>query len=274
MDKKSSLTLKNAEPFTVVEKATDLTPQQVETAFNELVVNSHVRRFPSVEKYSADPVHNDQKYFVWSFVPSPGAKPDERGLFGMAKFRGTFSNIQECDERSIFLIKNVDSYHEYLYGYVGRPFPVSVNNKYVKEEQIVDVKNDQVRIIGDYVAQKREQEKKEIEDCKDREKKLLEEHEKPPEPSEQYVTLRVKKAHLTQVIEETEKKLLRMKKALKATYKEIDEMEEKHPDFKNDYLERYKSARAEVGIVNDKDNDMIKRIGDDSRMDLSSISDD
>jgi len=274
MERKSSLTLnKDATNFNVIEKATDLTPQQVSDAFDTLVVNSYVRNFPSTEKYSTDPIHNDQKYFVWSFVPSPGAKPDERGLFGMAKFRGAFATTEECDERSIFLIKNVDSYHEYLYGFVGKPFPVTVNTKYVKEEKIIDVKNDQIRIIGDYVAEKREKEKKDISDIKDREKELLEETEKPVDLNQKYITLRVKKAHLTQAIEDAEKKLIKMKKTLRTTYGEIDELDASNPEFKEDYIERYKQARAEVGIVNDVDNNFIKYIGDESRMDLSNLED-
>ena len=109
----------------------------------------------------ADPQIPSQIYSLHSFVPSKGSTPDKNGVYGMVKFRGSFSSIQEANERSEYLIRNVDSYNSILTGYVGRPFPLTNNNKkYCTETNEVDVNKTTDEIVSKDIKSKRDEEKR------------------------------------------------------------------------------------------------------------------
>ena len=80
-----------------------------------------------------------QKYCLCSFIPSSSAKPDKDDVYGMLKIRGTYNTIDECDSASIDIVRNTDSYNKIIYGQVGHPIPITLNDKYDKDCINIDV---------------------------------------------------------------------------------------------------------------------------------------
>jgi hypothetical protein len=117
---------------------------------------------------------------------------------------------------------------------------------------------------------KREQEQKEIEDIEQREKELLEDCKKTEEPTDDhYTTLRVKKAQLMWTYIDTEKKMKQMCGLIAKTRREIEELDEKYPDLKQSYFNKYMDARKKAGIKDDitmNDNTFIKYLVDDIKI--------
>lgn len=230
--------------------APPLTEQEVQSAINSLADTSFVDKFPRLERQFADPQVNQQIYGLISFVPAKGATPDKDGIFGFAKMRGNYGSKEEAMERSEYLIRNVDSYHQIYNAYVGRPFPITLDPKYASAVSEIDIRKKATETISEDVKAKREKEKKDIEEIKEREKKLLDES-KPdyiPDPYERYTVLRVKKAQLAWGYSQTMKQLDDMKRIIIKTRAEIDQMDSENPDFKNEYFERYMKARRDAGI--------------------------
>lgn len=230
-----------------------LTEGQVSEAMKELNVTAFVERFPEVERRFADPPIDMQKIGLISFVPAKGAKPNEQGIFGFAKLRGNFASETEANEQAERIVRNVDSYHQIYHTYVGRPFPLTISSDYSASVNRVDLQQATSASISNAVREKREKEQREIEEIKNRERELLDDVKKTEENrDDHYTTLRVKKAQLTWTYLETEKKLQQMAGLIARARHEIEELDEKHPELKDVYYNKYMEARKQAGLSTDR----------------------
>jgi len=228
--------------------------------------------FAQVDRYYADPAQNGQKICLVSFIPSRGAQPDKDGIFGMMKVRGVYPTEDEANERSEFLIRNIDSYHDIFHAYVGRPFPVTTQNGFASSIKTIDIRKKTTELISEDILSKKRQEKQEIEDIQDREKKLLEESKRaqdglPVDPFDEYITENVKRAQLVWTFHETKKKILQMKDSFTKATTRIQELDAEHPDFINSYREKYMEARRASGVPDDNDS-FIKYLGMDLQTEI------
>jgi len=206
--------------------------------------------FPRTRKQRVDPEVPKQKIALVSFIPSSGATPDSDGCFGVAKVRGCFSNVEEADEWSQNLIRNYDSYSAIDFVYVGKDFPIMKDNScYVTETREVDLRKVIDKTTREHVERKRQEEKKEIEEIQERQKKLSElpKEVENRDDIEYYIQLRVKKATALMRQDEAAKVLSQCKKVNEKTNAILTEIEEKHPEFAEQYLERYENALKESG---------------------------
>ncbi len=229
--------------------APQLTEEQVQEAMTELNNTAFIERFPAVESRFADPSVDMQNVGLISFVPAQGAKPNERGVFGFAKLRGNYPNPEEASERAEYLIRNVDSYHQIYHTFVGRPFPITASSDYSKEVNRVDLKKETTEAIRADVKAKREKEQREIEEIQAREKELLADVKKEKEETiDRYTTLCTKKAQLTWTYIETKKRLEQMVGLIAKARHEIDVLNNRQPELKDQYLDKYMDARRQAGL--------------------------
>ena len=240
--------------FTSSVDSPPLTGEQFQNATKELNDQSFLK-FPRIEKTYADPQIPSQIYSLHSFVPSKGSTPDKNGVYGMVKFRGSFSSIQEANERSEYLIRNVDSYNSILTGYVGRPFPLTNDNKkYCTETNEVDVNKKADEIVSKDIKYKRDEEKRVVKEIQEKERKLLEDVKEkdidnnPEDMLENYTMLRVKRSQLIYTYNETVQKMNQIIKSLKDTESKINKVDETSPEHKEEYMTRYNNARKECGL--------------------------
>jgi len=199
-----------------------------------------------------------------SFIPSKDARPDSDGVYGMVKVRGSYHTLEETNERAEFLINNIDSYHKIYHAYVGRPFPATNSSSYSAETSEVDIRKKVSKVVSDDIKQKRLEEKREIEDIKQREKELIEESKRDEiDTYEKYITLRVKKAQLSWTYLETQKKMDQMKESIITTRREVQELDAEFPEYINSYRDKYMEARINSGIK-EEDDSFIKYLGEDA----------
>ena len=230
--------------------APNLTEQETSAAMKALYNTSITDNYPELERQFVDPPVSLQRYGLISFVPSKGATPDKDGIYGFAKLRGHYETETEARNRAEFLIKSVDSYHTISIYHVGRPVPITIDSKYAARVDKIDLKNNVVTTLSEDVKQKREKEKAEIEELKNREKKLLDEA-KPDyveDPYDTYTTLRVKKAQLCWTYDRTFKQLEKVKESIIKARAEIAKMDAENPEFQKQHIERYMNARKQAGI--------------------------
>jgi hypothetical protein len=232
-----------------------LNDEQANAAMAELNNTAFTDKFPRVDKTYADPPVNLQNYGLFSFVPAKGATPNQNGVFGFAKLRGNFATQNEADQRAEFIIRNVDSYHQIYHTYVGRPFPVTVSSKYSAETNEIDIRKETTQSMSSSVKEKKMEEKKVIDDMKEREEQLLAESKRDPsdvDPFDTYITLKVKKAQLSWTYLEHEKKMNEVRTILRQTKKTLDEMDTEFPEFHGQYFQKYLNARKSAGFDDSK----------------------
>lgn len=225
-----------------------LNDAEVSAAMESLVVRDFVAKFPKVDKFYADPTIPGQQIALHSFVPAKGATPDKDGIYGMVKVRGVFATQREADERAEYLIRNADSYHSIYHSYVGRPFPLSRDKKYVANTVEIDIRKKTTETIDKDVKDKRDDERKQMEEIKDREKKLRDDVSSDIDPEDRYTELQVKRAQLSWTYVETLKKLDEYKRIILKAREDIAALEEKNPEVREKYVEKYMAARREAGL--------------------------
>ena len=237
----------------------NLTQEQLESAQQLKNTQFLQLEFPRTRRVRVDPEINNQHFALISFVPSSGATPDSDGCFGVAKVRGVFPTVDEADEWANNLIRNFDSYAEIDFVPVGREFPVMADNMiYVRETREVDVRKILDKTTKEYLEKKREQEKQQIEEIKQRQKELQElPKEEDKESIDYYIKLRVKRATSLMRKDEARNVMNQCNHVIDATGVELNEVEEKHPEFAKKYLEQYETALKESGIK-PVDNPLIK----------------
>lgn len=241
--------------------APKLSEEEVSHALEENVVKDLAKlEFPKVERLFRDPPVRGQDYALLSFVPAKGAKPNENDVYGFVKVRGSYSNDIEIDERCEYLIRNVDSYNKIQVGPVGFPLPLTVSSKYAAESSEIDIRNEMKKSVSDDIKKKRQEEKNTIDEIKEREKKMLEDSKKVQEgieldvePIDEYITLCVKKAQLSWTYLEHIKKMKEVRAVIQQTRETVAKMDEKHPELKEQYMEKYTQARKDAGIEETSD---------------------
>ncbi len=107
--------------------------QHVTCAGKDVLCNNETsirteNNFPMVDRqFQDDPVQN-QIISLFSFVSSPGARPDENGVFGFAKIRGHFSDEENAHQNALQILQH-DSIHKIEFVRTGHPFPVFMENR-------------------------------------------------------------------------------------------------------------------------------------------------
>lgn len=233
-----------------------LTQQEVDSATAALVDLSFTTKFRDFERTYADPELSGQRFGLISFIPAKGAKPDKDGVYGMAKLRGNFQTETEAAVQAAKIIKDTDSYHKIFTSYVGRPFPITNDEKYCRDTEEVDIQQKTKDVISEDVKEKRQQQKKDMEEVKTREKRLLDQQKNPEyeeEPFEKYMMLNTKKAQLAFTYEETMQKMEKVKDSIIRARAEILQMEAENPTFKDELFTNFKEARAQSGITTDSE---------------------
>ena len=229
-----------------------LSNEETVEAMKELNITSFVDKFPKVDRTFADPPVNMQNYGLFSFIPAKGSSPNENGVYGYAKIRGSYQSELEASQRAEYLIRNVDSYHKIYHTYIGRPFPLTESSSYSADVSEVDIMKDMSKNISHSIKDKKEDELKEIREIQQREKNLIEESKREEvDPYDEYITQRVKCAQLQFTYLEHQKKMAEVKGIILKTRQVIAELDETHPTFRDSYYEKYMQARKDAGITED-----------------------
>lgn len=246
-----------------------LTEDETKEASEVLNKKDFVYKFPTVERRYADPPITLQRIGLFSFIPAKGAVPNENGVYGFAKLRGNYGTETEANQQAEKIIREVDSYHEIYHCYVGRPFPVTADfDKYVKDKEEIDIRKQVSESVSTDIKQKKADEKRAMQEIKDREKALREDVENDADPYDTYTTLRVKLAQVGFTYLETEKKKQEMKEIILKARDEIEKMDEENPDYKKQYMKKYMDARKEAGIKEESKDNFIMYLDSDMRKEL------
>lgn len=241
---------------------TPLTKTEYKEAKQELVKDTFVKfKFPKIYKTRIDPQINGQQYSLHSFIPAKGANPDKDGVYGIFKNRGNFNTLNEAYEHSELLVRTVDSVNEIFIGFVGKEFPLTLNSNWCPETKEVDVKNKLDDVAKAKYKEQREKEQKDMDEIMERQKKLLSDNKELKQESKDdldyYIMLRVKFANLKLSKEDILTKLKNIEELLEKSKQEIKEMNDKHPEYQTEYMNKYKNACESSGI-NVEQNPLIK----------------
>lgn len=231
-----------------------LNDEQASVARTELMKKEFTKlEFPRTMKLHVDPPVNGQYMGLVSFIPSKNATPDKDGCYGVLKLRGNYSTEKEADSWAENIIRQHDSYASIDYCFVGKPFPLMENNEvYRAATREIDIRRKVDEVQREDLRQKRENDRSEMESVNKRHRELMRSVEEDKVQSvddiELYTQLRTKKAHLMYNTEELKRKIKESEEIIKRVNGEIADMDVKYPEYKNEFMSRYKSALSSAGI--------------------------
>jgi len=164
-----------------------LTNEETKEAMNELLNKEFIKlKYHKDVKHRVDPVLPGQVLGLISFIPSKNASPDSQGCFGVLKLRGTFASINEADRWAENILRNYDSYSDIDYAFVGRDFPIMVDNtSYCSTTREIDIRKKIDDTVKENIRKKKEEERREIEEIQERQQKLLNTNSKEEKEEEE-----------------------------------------------------------------------------------------
>ena len=234
--------------------APSLTAEQLKVAKADLVKKDFIKLdYPKKMKFGIDPQIPTQRFALFSFIPSKGASPDHQGCYGALKLRGNFTSEMEADKWCDKLIRDHDSYSDIDMTYVGMYVPLMNNNElYTRTTREIDIKKTVDDTVKSAANEKRLKEEQDLKELHERQNKLLntsteEQKEKSYTDLEYYIELRVKKASALATVDDCQKREKEAKAVADATDPEIQKLDEQFPEYKEQYLEKYKNALQAVG---------------------------
>lgn len=245
----------------------NLTDDEWKSAHPELVNKEFVKlQFPRTTKLQKDPPIGGQLFGLITFIPSKEAIPDKDGCFGVLKLRGNFESEKKCDVMAEYLIRNHDSYAQIDYVWVGQPFPLMINNDaYTLSTKEIDIRRKIDETVRSDIKQKREHEKREMEEIKARQEALYRDVEEEKNRSfddlEFYTQLRTKKATLQYQLDQIADRKREITELIVKSEKEIKNLEDSFPNYKQEFLDKYLNALKESG-VKPEDSPLIKYMKD------------
>ena len=237
----------------------ELNDDEVQMLSEELNVTSILNSTENIrlERKFMDPTDAFQTIGLFSFIPSKGASPDKNGIYGFAKLRGNFATKEEANSKAEEIIRSVDSYHKIYHCRVGYPFPLTVSSRFSQNINEVDFHSEVSKGVKQDLKDKRREERKVMDEIKEREIELLEDvknHDSDEFTIDDYITTHVKKAQIYFTLLETKKKIEEMKSIVRNALEKIREMDTEHPEFKEEFMERYIHARKKSGFKEDNVN--------------------
>ena len=225
-------------------------------------------KFPRERKFRIDPAIPSQTIGIVSFVPSTGALPDKNGCFGVVKLRGNFGSEKEAQQYGEFLMRNHDSFAEYDLVRVGQEFPLMIDNSIYTDTTVeVNLKAQVDEISHTMIRKKQQEERKEREDVEERHRRLIsktteEDREENVDDIEYYTTLRTRKAGLLHGIAEKKQQIKDAEEALIKVSEEVIKFDSTHPEYRDEYIVRYKKALEQIG-TKIEDNPLVKYMKED-----------
>ena len=198
----------------------------------------------------ADPIPPQQNFCLHSFIPSPGAKPDADGVFGVVRFRGAFMTDADADAWATDLIRIHGCTSGIYVGYVGRDFPLTESKlDFVPEVREHDLKQKVDRISKDSARAAREDEAKARREIEERQAALV----APPDPDYEktlhhYTTVQTKIATLKYNLAEIEKKRVELTAVQVQNEKVIRLLNAEFPAFRTQFVGEYELEMEKVGL--------------------------
>ena len=214
--------------------------------------------YRALVRVKADPDLHGQHIALFSFTPSVGATPNENGIYGIAKIRGTWGSAEQAEIEAERLIRQTDSANEILHVKVGQDFPLTKDPKFTSDFKTVDLSEKVDNEVKRDQESRKAQEKQEIVTLKDREADLLKQTKEvlagtfKENTLDVYIQAHVKRAQLTWTLRETERRIREeIMPALLKAKAEVKQTEEAHPEYKDAYKQHYLQARRDAGIKDD-----------------------
>lgn len=253
-----------------------LTEEELTSAVSDLIVSVGKTQnipYPKRIRSKVDkPVLNQQIGLVsFYFFKTPFVHTDkvETKVYGYVKLRGNHNDKETSELASASIIKEQDSIHKILLVPVGHWVPLTDSDEFVKERINVSTNNKDKTQRDDLAIRKSDTQRKQMtkeikereEEIKDEQKRITKEIKKRIERLQKedekktslkyYTGRRVTEMSLWEHRQIYIKKLQEIEDKLNLVRNETHILDERFPQYQDQWLDKYNNKRREVGVKED-----------------------
>jgi len=228
---------------------TELTNEELEAAYKAQI------KYPQIVKKRVDPPIEGQEWACLSFMVLD--KP-HKGIYAFVKCRGCWPDDPQkgpkiANREAKRIVKEVDSKFSVKIAKTGAWVPVTNDEIYDKEDHLIreDIETGKVQDDPIRKAEERQQKRmtelqKKYEALKDKSCKDDPEYDK--ESIAYFSMKKVTLMSLKKYIEDGEKKLAELRRKEAQVVFEIEELQEKYPNYEAEWVDIYNAKRKDAGL--------------------------
>lgn len=217
-----------------------------------------IHKFPKVTRTKFDPPIPNQDILNISFM---FLEKPQNGVYGFFKPRGAYSldannKSKGADDRSEFLIKEVDSCHVIHQVNMGHWNPITNNEEYTLDQMDIQTKEQEIQLRDRAQKENHIKAQRQKREISEREEELRT-NDKLDDPNslEYYTTKQVSHHELKNYIKQGKEKLNDLKKKMRNIEKEIVVINKDHPTYVNQWLDLYNKERLKSGLPEVKESE-------------------
>jgi len=219
--------------------------------YHDAAYAGQILTYPRIVRSNKDPIISGQNIGIVSFMQfdKPMKLKNGRLVYAFFKVRGVYESVDVATAKAKELVRNVDSKFRMLLSPVGEWLPVLDDDSAVKD--ILEVtKDDQEKSLRDEAAKKKQQEDERImREIREKEHELRTTGDiyDNPESIEYYTMKRTTESRLTDEMELKKIQQESMREKRTMVRDELYELEKKHPEYHNKWVDVVNAKRKESG---------------------------
>lgn len=216
-------------------------------------VNGQVFNYPKVVRTMKDSPVTSQRLSLLSFMlfKEPHTLRDGTVAYGYVKNRGNWSDVEQAKFQAGKIIREVDSKYEILIAPTGCWMPITTNNTTLAKEQLdVRMTKEEIHLRDQAVKDKQSDQRRMAREIREREEELRTGGDIYDDPkSLDYYSMRmVTEVRLIETRDKQIDQVSSIKKTIIKVQKELKRLELEHPEYKDQWIDRYNEERRKAGV--------------------------
>lgn len=225
--------------------------KEAKQAVDDLVVT-----YPKVVRRNVDPSIPGQSVGCVSFNFFKDLRKDQQGnvIYGFMKLRGNYESETVARAQAGKLVRDIDSVNDIKIAPVGVWVPITDSKLAVKEMYDIktgDESKDEQKLLQDEARKEKDSQidakRKELIESSKKLKDGGDPHD-DPESLNYYTMKRVTEYQLVEELKALQNKVHNMRKLVAKTHGLIINLDEKHPEYDDIWIDNYNAKRKESGI--------------------------
>ena len=172
-----------------------------------------------------------------------------KSVYGFFKIRGNWADKIQATRHASKIVKEMDSRYRIRLAPVGHWLPITEETAFCQEMLDVRMNKDEVHLRDEAVKEKRSNERQMMREIREREEDMKSNDVyDDPTSLTYYAMRRVTDMRLTESRDNTRKQLESTETTIEKVRRELKLLEANHPDYCENWLERYNEERHKGGL--------------------------
>lgn len=220
----------------------------------EAAVNGQLLHYPKVVRSMADPPLVGQRLSCISFMLFKEPRKLSNGVpvYGYLKCRGNWADESQASHEATKIIKDVDSKYQIRVAPTGEWVPITEEEAFNNDKLEVKTSEDQVCLRDEAAKEKLSEQRRIKKEIMERESELRTDGDIYDDPSSLtfYAMRRVTEKTLMESRDRQRNQLESTHGTIKKVQLELKKLEGDHPEYIDQWVDRYNQERAKAGIPN------------------------